>query len=151
MRSLALFSLLLILNACQAPMAPMMRAPMSAQINQLRAPRLTLARAVTTITVKEAHDWLADPNASWRVLDVRTPEEFAQGRIKGGELMNFYDADFRQRLTQMDRNQPYIIYCRSGARSGKALAMMRELGFRNAYDIGGGTLAWQAAGYDLVK
>lgn len=104
-------------------------------------------RAVTTIDVKEAHEWLADPNASWMVIDVRTPEEFRTGHLKNAQLMNFYDPGFRNQLLNMNRHQPYIIYCRSGNRSKKALNMMQELGFKNAYDIGGGIKAWRKAGY----
>ncbi|HEY9842181.1 MAG: rhodanese-like domain-containing protein [Candidatus Sericytochromatia bacterium] len=149
MRVLSSLLPLLILSACGTQFPQMaQRAPLRSPLQAMRA---TTPRAVTTISVAEAHQWLADPNASWKLIDVRTPEEFAQGHLQEAALMNFYDADFREKLLNMDRNQPYIIYCRSGNRSGKALAMMRELGFRNAYDIQGGILAWQAAGFAVVK
>lgn len=132
------------LVSCQAGATPLPRpAVLSAQNLQ------TLA--VTSISVKEAHEWLADPNASWKLLDLRTPEEFAQGYLKSAQMLNFYASDFREHLLNMDRNQPYIIYCRSGNRSSQALKMMRELGFRNVYEVQGGILAWQSAGYPVVK
>lgn len=148
--SAALFSAL-VLSACGNATLPLMRQPAQFGVYQARQASNLPQRAVTTISVKEAHQWLSDANASWKLLDLRTPEEFAQGRLQGAELMNFYDKDFRDRLLKMDRNQPYIIYCRSGNRSGQALAIMRELGFRNAYDIQGGILAWQTAGYPVIK
>ena len=149
MRGILCLSLTLFLSACgTAAINPMARINPTLQM-QTRA--MSPSRAVTTITVKEANEWLADPNSSWQLLDIRTPEEFATGHLKDATLMNFYDKDFRDRLLNMNRHQPTIIYCRSGNRSGKALEMMRELGFRNVYDIQGGTLAWQAAGLPLVK
>ncbi|PKL74951.1 MAG: hypothetical protein CVV27_17875 [Candidatus Melainabacteria bacterium HGW-Melainabacteria-1] len=149
----ALFSLVL-LSACSTSNLPSVYRQLSAQPMQNR-PMLTRmaqpARAVTTISVTEAHKWLADPNASWKILDVRTPQEFAQGRIQGADNLDFYLGDFKAQLERMDRNQPMILYCRSGSRSGKTLAIMRELGFRNVYEIQGGILAWQAAGYPLAQ
>lgn len=108
------------------------------------------ARAVTQISVQEAQQWLADPQAKWLLLDLRTPGEIARGQLAGATPLNFNAPDFRTRLEQMDRNQPTIIYCQSGNRSGKALEIMREMGFRNVYDVRGGILAWQAAGFPLV-
>ncbi|MGV3526134.1 MAG: rhodanese-like domain-containing protein [Candidatus Sericytochromatia bacterium] len=111
----------------------------------------TSERAVTQISVQEAKQWLADPQAKWLLLDLRTPAEIARGHVAGAAPLNFNAPDFRTRLEQMDRNQPTIIYCQSGNRSGKALEIMREMGFRNVYDVRGGILAWQAAGFPLVS
>lgn len=133
---------LLLLSACGTP-------ALRAAAPQLMV-QASLRRAVTTISVKEARDWLADAHASWMLLDLRTPAEYATGHLAGAGQLNFYDPDFRARLEGMDRNQPYILYCQSGNRSGQALAIMREMGFRNAYDIQGGIKAWQAAGYAVV-
>ena len=135
-----------VLAACQATPRPSLLLPGSA---------MTAAsvhnQAVTAISVEEAQAWLADPNAQWQLLDLRTPEEFATGHLKNATLMNFYDADFRERLLTMNRHQPTILYCRSGNRSGQALEIMRELGFRNVYDMQGGIMAWQRAGYLVLQ
>lgn len=145
----ALSLLLLALSACSAPQLPVAsQLPISFQAQ--RVPQAH-PQAVITITPQEAHAWLADPHAQWLVLDVRTPEEFAEGHLQNATLKNFYAPDFKTQLEQMNRHQPTILYCRSGNRSGKTLALMRELGFRNVYEIKGGILAWQSAGYPLVK
>lgn len=143
----AVASVALITSACQSPAVSGLRSTNPAP---LQAASLQ-GQAVTRISVQEAHDWLADPNAQWLLLDLRTPDEFATGHLANATLMNFYDADFRDRLLTMNRHQPTLIYCRSGNRSGQALAMMRELGFRNVYDIGGGIMAWQNAGYAIER
>lgn len=144
MRVISSLLALMLLSACGAP-TTMARMPVQ-QMAAMSAPR-----AVTTISVAEAHDWLADPNASWTLIDLRTPAEFATGHLQNASNLNFYATDFRAKLEGMNRHQPIIMYCQSGNRSGKALEMMREMGFRNVYDIKGGILAWQAAGYAIAS
>lgn len=134
--------LLLVLTACATqPLSPQTQ-PLTRQV--------ATARTVTQISVQEAQQWLADPQSQWQLLDLRTPAEISRGQIAGATALNFNAPDFRTRLAQRDRNQPTIIYCQSGNRSGKALEIMRELGFRHVYDVRGGILAWQAAGYPLL-
>lgn len=108
-------------------------------------------QAVTTIAVTEAYQWLQDPNATFVVLDLRTPQEYAGGHLAKSTLMNFYDPGFKTALLDMNRHQPYIIYCQSGNRSGQALEQMRELGFKNVYNLKGGILAWSGQQYPLEK
>lgn len=81
-----------------------------------------------------------------QVLDVRTPEEFQSGHIKGAVNINFYDEDFKQQLNKLDKGKPVFVYCRSGKRSGKTAAMLNELGFKAVYDLEGGITAWKEAG-----
>lgn len=148
MRVMLVGFLLSSLVACAGPgVQPQGASPMAPLFQARTAP--VQAQAVTTIQAAEAFDWLSDPNATWLVLDVRTPQEYASGHLENAVLQDFYAADFREQLLNMDRHQPMILYCRSGNRSGQALQMMRELGFKNAYDIRGGIQAWQAAGYPV--
>lgn len=83
------------------------------------------------------------------VLDVRTPEEYASGHVADAVNVDFYRADFADRLADLDRDTPYLLYCRSGNRSGTTLELMRELGFTNVVDVDGGIVAWAAAGLPL--
>jgi rhodanese-related sulfurtransferase len=91
-----------------------------------------------------------NPTDGMMVLDVRTPAEFADGHLEGAVLVDFTAPDFRERLEDLDPETPYLMYCRSGNRSGQARAVMAELGFVDVADIEGGTLAWAAAGHPLV-
>lgn len=79
------------------------------------------------------------------VLDVRTPEEYAEGHLPNAQLLNFYDEQFREKLEQLDKNKTYYVYCRSGGRSSRAVALMREMGFQRVYNLEGGIMQWQAA------
>ncbi|HSM65560.1 MAG TPA: rhodanese-like domain-containing protein, partial [Ilumatobacteraceae bacterium] len=93
---------------------------------------------------------LADAPDDLVILDVRTPEEFAEGHIDGAVLVDFYDADFADQLAALDPDVPYLVYCRSGNRSGQTLPLMQQLGFGSAVDVGGGILAWADAGLPVV-
>lgn len=79
------------------------------------------------------------------IIDVRTPEEFAQGHIKGAKNINFLDADFTNEIKRLDSNKEYLIYCRSGTRSAKAQKVMEANGVAKIYNLDGGYNAWQKA------
>lgn len=80
------------------------------------------------------------------ILDVRTPEEYAGGHLVNAILIDFYSDDFRAKLDQLDKSQVYLVYCRSGNRSGQALNIMKKLGFKKAYHMAGGIVRWVAEG-----
>ncbi|MCB1252347.1 MAG: rhodanese-like domain-containing protein [Austwickia sp.] len=83
------------------------------------------------------------------ILDVRTPEEFAAGHLQGARNLDLA-GDFAAGLARLDKSASYAVYCRSGNRSGQALATMHAAGFQHAYHLAGGTVAWQQAGRPLV-
>jgi|SRR3989344_4075925 len=83
------------------------------------------------------------------VIDVRTPEEYESGHLKGALNLDFYDSAFPTNLEKLDKTKRYAIYCRSGNRSGKALQMMKERGIRDAVDLQGGLTAWLSADMDI--
>lgn len=93
---------------------------------------------------------LDDPPDDLIILDVRTLEEFDEGHIAGAAMIDFYRTDFRTQLDGLDKDRPYLIYCRSGNRSGQTRAIMEDLGFTDVADVDGGVLAWTDAGFDLV-
>jgi phage shock protein E len=76
------------------------------------------------------------------VLDVRTPAEIAQGKIAGAMELNFNSPDFAQKAAQLDKSKTYLIYCRSGNRSGQACNIMQQQGFGKLYNLQGGMIAW---------
>lgn len=108
----------------------------------------TLAPAVRLVDVEEGLALVADPSVV--VVDVRTPAEFAEGHLDRAQLVDFSAPGFRERIAQFDRSTTYLVYCRSGNRSGQATAVMAELGFTEVYDLHGGIGAWQGAGAPVV-
>jgi rhodanese-related sulfurtransferase len=85
------------------------------------------------------------------LLDVRTPKEFEDGHIEGALLLDYYSSDYLDRLKALDRDKTYLIYCRSGNRSGKSLAIFEKLGFRRAYHMDTGVIGWSRENYPLVR
>ena len=109
--------------------------------------------AVTqTITAREAFDLVQDNegNPEFVVLDVRTPEEFAEGHLENAVNIDFNADSFRDNLNRLDKGNTYLIYCRSGNRSAQALATMNDLDFGDVYDMGG-IIDWTAEGFPVVK
>ncbi len=72
------------------------------------------------------------------LIDVRTQPEYDAGHYDGATMIDIYSQDFAKQLAMLDKNIPYFIYCRSGARSGQALKVMESLGFKEVYDLAGG-------------
>lgn len=85
------------------------------------------------------------------LLDIRTPKEFEDGHIQGAVLLDFYSSDYVDRLKALDRTKTYLIYCRSGNRSGKSLAIFDKLGFRRVYNLDPGVIGWSREKYPLVR
>jgi rhodanese-related sulfurtransferase len=85
------------------------------------------------------------------VLDVRTPGEFTRGHLEGAVLVDYRSPGFRKELESQDRTKTYLVYCRTGNRSGGALKIMKELGFRSYYHLEGGIKMWQEEGFPVVR
>lgn len=82
------------------------------------------------------------------ILDIRTPEEYALGRIEGSKNIDFYSPDFSSKLDELDKDAEYKIYCNSGNRSKSAMGIMKSLGFTNVVELDGGIQDWAAFGLD---
>lgn len=73
------------------------------------------------------------------VIDVRTPGEVGEGYIKGTQhFIDFNGATFNQEIDALDTSKAYIVYCRSGNRSTRAIHVMLDKGFKNLYELQGG-------------
>ena len=108
---------------------------------------------IENITPPEAFTLIQDNqnNPDFVILDVRTPEEFTDGHIENAINLDYYSETFRDELNKLDEGKKYLIYCRSGNRSGKALNIMQELNFREVYNMSGGILEWEAAGLPTTE
>ena len=81
-----------------------------------------------------------DPKAA--ILDVRTERECRDGIIRGARCLDMMASDFEASVRRLDKTRSYYIYCRSGNRSSVACRMMQDMGFKNLYNLEGGTLGW---------
>ena len=73
------------------------------------------------------------------VLDVREPHEYQICNI-GGHLIPL--GDLPKRVHELDSSREIVAHCRSGVRSAKAVAFLRQAGFRKVHNLAGGILAW---------
>lgn len=85
------------------------------------------------------------------LIDVRTPEEFADGHLKGATNVDFNGPDFAEKISELDKDGEYTLYCRSGRRSGLALEAMKAAGFTKVTNAGGVEQASKTLGLDIVK
>lgn len=108
---------------------------------------------IEDVNLKEAYALIVDnlSNPDFVIIDVRTPEEYASGHVEDAINMDFYAEDFDEQLNELDRDKIYLIYCRSGNRSGKALDKMEALGFRQVYNMLGGIANWERTNLPTVK
>lgn len=81
------------------------------------------------------------------MLDVREPEEYAQGHIPG--TVNLPQSDLASRLADVPRDRPLLAICQGGFRSLRAAQFLAQAGYRDVASLTGGTDAWRAVGRPL--
>lgn len=85
------------------------------------------------------------------LIDVRTPEEFSAGHLKGAININFYDEKFIAKINSLTKEEPIYVYCASGGRSAKAQEIINDLGIKDVTNLLGGYKAWSAKGLEIEK
>lgn len=83
------------------------------------------------------------------VLDVREPDEWAQAHIPGATLIPL--GELQARVNELPKDQPVLVYCRSGNRSATGRDILKAAGFENVTSMAGGINQWMAAGYETVS
>ena len=99
-------------------------------------------QSIELVSPADAAQVIADDPAGLIVLDIRTPEEFNEARLADAIMVDFYADDFTDRLDELDKDVPYVVYCRTGSRTSEAVKTMKELGFLEVYEIDGGIANW---------
>ena len=89
-------------------------------------------------------------DTAFRLVDVRTPQEYQSGKLAGSTLIDFHSPDFAANIAKLPRNAKILVYCRSGNRSGQALTQMQSMGFTNVKHVVGGINAWRAQGLPVA-
>lgn len=78
-----------------------------------------------------------DKNEEFILLDVRTKEEYEQGRIPGTVLIPLNDLENQVTLKLENKEAEIVVYCRSGNRSKRAVEILKSMGYTNVHDLGG--------------
>jgi rhodanese-related sulfurtransferase len=139
-----LFSALLLflsITACQSPSS-------SEASQSATASSSTIATAsVVTLTVQE----FASQSAKGTILDVRTAEEVAQGKIEGALVIDYYSSNFLDQVSQLPKDQEVFLYCAVGARSEEAARLLVQQGYTKVYHLQGGIQSWSQEGMAVVR
>jgi hydroxyacylglutathione hydrolase len=104
-------------------------------------------QALNQIPVHELNKRL--PPRDFQLLDVRTPHEWDEGRLQGARYQ--FLGELPQKLKDLDRDRPVIVYCASGYRSSLAASILQARGFTAVANVPGGYGAWTATGFPTVK
>lgn len=137
---LTLMLLGLLMTACESNPA-----------NQSTDNEAAQAELTSEVVSPEAFEGLMETHPNAQLVDVRTPEEVAQGRIAGAVNYNIMGEGFTEQVKQLDPTQPVLLYCRSGRRSANAARQLAAMGFKQVYDLEGGIIAWQGASMPMEK
>ena len=101
-------------------------------------------KSYSDITVEQAKS-LIEQNIWLKIVDVRLDTEFNTSHIPGA--INVCACDPDNMLRELDPNDEILVYCRSGLRSAAAMTFLNENGFSKVYNLVGGIVAWENAGY----
>ncbi|MBI2750623.1 MAG: rhodanese-like domain-containing protein [Burkholderiales bacterium] len=85
------------------------------------------------------------------VIDVCEPNEFAAGHVGGAKNVPLGELEAKLAGVAKNKSVPLILVCQSGARSGRAVAIAKKLGYEQAQSLGGGLAAWKAANLPVEK
>jgi rhodanese-related sulfurtransferase len=116
------------------------------------APTILQSNIITEVkdlSVKAASEIILEnaDNPEFFILDVRTPEEYNSGHIANAINIDSSSLNFNSAIGQLSRDKTYLVYCQMGGRSATATKTMRQLGFKNVFNMTGGLAQWVNVGY----
>lgn len=109
------------------------------------------ADTVKNINTKDASALLKNPPRNMLIVDVRTPEEFRTGHLANARNMDFFGNKFDMDIKDLPKDQPILVYCRSGRRSAAAVEELAKTGHTNIFHMEEGLDGWQNAKLPVEK
>lgn len=109
--------------------------------------------SIIEVSAKEAATLIDKHNgdSDFAILDIRTPGEFQSGHLPDATLVDFYSQTFPDQLNRLDKEKTYLIYCRSGNRTGRSLEVFIKLKFYRIYHMTTGINGWKSEGSPVIK
>jgi len=129
------------LTACSSTDTEVAAAPVDVVVEAPTAPERVDAAMFSTV--------VATPGIT--IIDVRTPEEFAQGHIEGAVNYNVEGPDFANQIMGLDPAGVYAVYCQSGNRSQPAVAQLSSVGIASIFELESGITGWENEGFPVVS
>lgn len=114
--------------------------------------KVTAAKAdIQSIDNKTLHSWMEEGEKEFVLLDIREPGEVSAAKIVADELMEIprglVEFVFTKKITNHDT--PVVVYCKKGSRGALTASTLKELGYKNVYNLEGGILKWISEGYPV--
>ena len=110
-----------------------------------------LAAQVTAIDSVTAGKAMEMAKAGTLIIDVRDTDELQELAYDAPGVVNIPLSELNERMSEIPKDVPVIIACRSGSRSAEATEQLRALGYTNTLTLSGGLYAWQEAGLPVKK
>ena len=101
------------------------------------------------ISAKEAFNLIKNNNLI--LLDTRTQEEYRQAHLKNSILIDLTNPEFMKKITSLNKDKNYLLYCHTGGRSMYVMQVMTSLGYKNISHIQGGIESWESQGLPIEK
>lgn len=111
-------------------------------------PVLAEAAIARNVSPEEAHSMLVKHDSLY-LLDVRTPGEFQQARLKGASLIPI--DQLLNRLPEVPKDRPILVYCAVGSRSAQVVNYLARQGYPEVYNLYGGIYSWAQKGYPILQ
>lgn len=124
-------------SACQTPSTQKAANPLQSETST-GIEQITVAEAKPAVEAKDV-----------QFIDVRTVGEYTAGHAV--KAANFPLDLLEQDLAKLDKGKPVYVICQTGTRSQKGSEILQRAGFKNIYNINGGTSAWESAGFPMEK
>jgi phage shock protein E len=117
-----------------------------------KAPASETAKAKEKLVTPDEAEKLLKENPGVTVLDVRSPEEFAEGHIKGAVNADVNGDDFEKKVAALDQSKPVLVHCQAGRRSARAIEEMgSKVKFPTVYHLNSGFKGWKDAKKPVAK
>jgi rhodanese-related sulfurtransferase len=104
--------------------------------------------AEKSILSREAKS-LMEKNKNIYLLDVRTPQEYSQGRLAGSVLIPI--GEFERRIGEVPENRTIVVYCAVGSRSKPAASLLAQRGYKDVYNMTDGIVGWYRNGFPIQR
>ena len=104
--------------------------------------------AEKNISAREAKA-LIDGNKNIFLLDVRTPQEYSQGRLAGSVLIPI--GEIERRIGEVPKNKTIVVYCAVGSRSKPVAGFLARQGYRDVYEMTDGIVGWYRNGFPVLR
>ena len=142
-------SLACLLVSCNL-MISCLEAPPTAVSDATEASATTTKAVIKDVSAAEFQRLIADLDKGL-LIDVRTPEEWAEGHLKGAAHKDYWkEDDFDAAMNTIPRDRPVLVYCAAGGRSGLAANELHQGGHLEVYNLEDGITGWQDAGYPVT-